>query len=103
LRKRICNHLQHAVEIRMHVVVPKSQDTKTLLPKPSIATCIAFRSMLSTVNLDNQSRLQTNEVGDVRPDRHLSSERGIIEAVRAQPVPKPAFGIRHIAAERPSV
>jgi hypothetical protein len=49
--------------------------------------------VLPTVDFDNQPRLQTNEIGDVAPDRHLPSKRRTIESMRSQPIPKLAFRI----------
>jgi hypothetical protein len=98
LRNRIRDHLQHAIDIRMHVVVPESQDTKILPPEPSVTNRIILRRMLAPVDLDNQPRLQTNEIGDVAPERHLTPERCTVESMGSQPIPKLALGIRHIAA-----
>src|SRR5207244_3428050 len=92
--QRIDDHHQHALEIRMHVIVPKPQYAKLVVGKPPIATPILGRlGMLTAIYLDHQARLVTEEVGDIRPDRNLAPELRAGQSAAAQSVPNFAFGI----------
>jgi hypothetical protein len=68
------DRLHHAVNIVKHVVVPKSQDGETLRPKPGIPLIVTLRlcSVLSTINLDNQSVPQTDKIDDILSQRLLA-------------------------------
>jgi hypothetical protein len=64
--------------IRQHIVVPKTQDNKILTSQPSITHRIMLllaRCMLSTINFDDQSRVEANEVSNIRTYWHLSTKR----------------------------
>jgi hypothetical protein len=62
------NLLHNPIDILHHIVVPKAQNNGTLITKPGIAIPIVIRplSMLSTVQLDNQSFLQTHKIDVAR-------------------------------------
>jgi hypothetical protein len=49
--------------------------------------------VLSAVELNEQATLQTNEVGDVGPDRPLPAELERLEPAAAQMPPQPSFDV----------
>ena len=48
--------------------------------------------MLAAIQLDNDSRLETNEVADVATDLTLASELEAVQLTSAQVLPKATFG-----------
>src|SRR5947209_20194512 len=56
--------------------------------------------MLSSVNLDDQALVATNEVNSEAPNWSLPTKTQSIEPVRAQCRPQPMFGIGHIGPQR---
>jgi hypothetical protein len=80
--RRFTQHLgymsQDPTEITHHIVVPKSQNAKTLAPQPRIAFGIMFdsvRSVLPAVNFNDHSGFETDEIHDIRSNRKLPAER----------------------------
>jgi uncharacterized protein YpmS len=72
----VLNFLKHAFDIPKHVIVPESQNAITVrLQCPrSLRICNSARSMLTTVDLDNEMRGVTCEVDDVLLDPNLPAE-----------------------------
>ena len=70
------NLLKHAFDIPKHVVVPEAQNAITvrLQRSRSFGICNSARSMLTTVDLDNEMRSVTCEVHDVLLDPNLPTE-----------------------------
>ena len=57
--------------------------------------------MLATVNLDDQTALQTYEIDHKGADRPLTPYLEALQAAVAQQEPQPPFGFGRIAPERP--
>jgi hypothetical protein len=55
--------------------------------------------MLRAINLDQQPSLQTDEIYDVGPDRHLPSEFMAEQLPIAQTLPKPLLGVGAVSAK----
>jgi hypothetical protein len=71
------DNVEHALWIRVQLVVPDPQNGPPLLSKESIPPNIPLAlRMLAPVQLDNELRLATREIGDVRSDRQLPREFG---------------------------
>lgn len=85
-----CYLLHHSFNVLHHVVVPESQNDETLSAQPSIALFIVLLllSMLSAINLDNQSPLQTHEIDDLPAQRLLTAEFTTLDLPVAKPLPK---------------
>src|SRR5215472_7473909 len=55
--------------------------------------------MLPAIDLDDQSRLMANKVGNEPADRHLPAKPIIFGLPRPQHLPEPLFGFGHVTAE----
>ena len=55
--------------------------------------------MLAAIGFDDEPRLVTNEIRDIRPNGHLAPEFRLRELPVAQDAPQPMFRVRHIVAE----
>lgn len=92
--------LKYTSDVAKHVVVPESKDSVTSRYKPCIARQVArASSVLSTIDLDDQTTLTTNKVNGVRADRFLANEFKAVDRTRPQPVPERQFGVRCIAPQ----
>src|SRR5258708_39399175 len=47
--------------------------------------------------------VETNEIDDITPNRHLPLEFRSTKAMRAEVIPKPVLGIGHSASKLPSI
>ena len=55
--------------------------------------------MSGAVDLDDQPRRQTCEIGEVRSDRVLATKFLAGNTASAQPIPDPTFGAGHVASK----
>jgi hypothetical protein len=66
----------HRLPLGKHIAVPKSEHYKSFSPQPSIAPRVIrllIRSIvLATVKLHDDATIETDEVGNVIPQRNLS-------------------------------
>ena len=74
--QRFKNGLQDTIGIRHHIAVPEAQYSQAVRPEESVAPCIVrhLLDMLAAIQLDDDSRLQANEVTNIRPERALAPE-----------------------------
>jgi hypothetical protein len=70
--------LQNTRQVTVNIIVPESENTKTLAGQRGIALHIArvmpIEIVLSTVNLDDEAVFQTNKVNDVANPGRLPAE-----------------------------
>ena len=90
------NHFKHAVDVAKHIVVPESQNAVAVcfqrLRSLSIRGC--HRSMLTTIDLNNETGGMTCEVDDVLLDPDLPAEMRILDGeAMTQVPPKLALGV----------
>ena len=79
----------HTIEIFRHVVVPETQRPKSLAREIAVARSIGGGTeMLSAVDLDDQPRLETDEIEIVAAERHLALELETVELLSAQRLPE---------------
>ena len=57
--------------------------------------------MLSTIHLDNQTLLTTNEIADVTEYRHLPCKLVLVDLPVANTIPEDCFSVRLIGAQPP--
>jgi hypothetical protein len=70
-----CYDLKDASRVSQHFTIPESQDTVVVLRQPSVADAIRFAlRVLSTIDLDDQSRLSAYKIDNVGTDRLLPNE-----------------------------
>jgi len=62
LKRGLCDHLQTALQIQQHLVVPEAQHRKTKPFQDRRASLVARPAMLTTVHLDHQPRFGAKEV-----------------------------------------
>ena len=97
--KRLGDMDQDAFDVSQNFVVPEPQhpiaDTFEPRGPPFIGLALA---MLTTIDLDDQSRLLTNEIGNVTSNRLLPSPLRFRLAC-AQLLPEPALGIGHVPTQ----
>lgn len=75
----------HAVEVLQHLVVPAAQHAKPRRLEMTVPQGVTFRfRMLAAVDLDDQPRLEADEVEDVAVERHLPLELQPAEMPAAQ-------------------
>jgi hypothetical protein len=55
--------------------------------------------MLATVNLDDQTRIEADKIGNVGADRKLSPERRAVEPMSTEAKPNSLLGFRYRAAK----
>src|ERR1700741_5040492 len=81
------------------VVVPEAEQAKALCFKIGGTRGVGFRTVLAAIELDDQTRVNTEEIDDKRPDRRLPAELEAVEPAVAHRIPEFAFDIGHVAAE----
>ena len=90
--------VENQTEIAQHEVVREAQNGKPLALQPSIALRVTKPTCLGlvwfTVQLDDQPRGGTEEIGDVRRDRHLPPELEPVKASSAHLLPEDILGPR---------
>jgi hypothetical protein len=75
---------QHTGTICKDIIVPEAQDNKALLTQPFVTNLImphGSRTVLATINLDDQSSLEADKVNNVSANRELSSERDALKSM----------------------
>jgi hypothetical protein len=86
-----------------YVVVPEADDTVSA-PHEECCSPYVPRSVprvLAPVELDDQARLRTAEIGDEWPDAVLAPELGAEHLTVPQASPQRAFGIRLLTTKLP--
>jgi hypothetical protein len=85
------NRLQHTGQVLIHIAVPEPKHMEAafvqLFITGSVALLVVLKIMLSAVNLDNKSMLQTHEINDVTCTRRLTSEMKAFGSPRAKVIP----------------
>ncbi|GEM_PF-5967256 len=76
--KMLCDCFEHAGEVLHYLVIPESEHRVALGRKisraPFISLAMRWIIVLAAVQFDYQAGIQTEEVGNVRPDRMLAAE-----------------------------
>src|SRR6185312_8016443 len=97
------DHLQHAVQVLIHIDVRDADDVESERFERVGALCImralAFCVVRDTVDLDDQLAFNRDEVDDVSAYWVLPSEFPGRQAAPAQRLPEPRFGARLRCAE----
>jgi hypothetical protein len=98
--QRCVDFLDDTRKIAEHIVVPKPEHPIAALAQESrslIVVCKTFR-MLSAVDFDDQTVLETDEVRDIRPKRNLTA-KSRADLMVAQRSPEGSFGVGHIPTQ----
>jgi hypothetical protein len=83
------DHLQYAVDVLDDVVIPESNGAPAVGFEPNRPPAIRiFRGgMLSTIELDDETVVSTDEIGDEGSERNLTAELNSAEAAVTQARP----------------
>jgi len=81
------NFFNDGINITEHIVIPKSQHTKSLRSKPLVAQLVfvSLFSMLTTVDFDYQTCFQTNKIHNISIDWKLAAKLASIDLPFPQP------------------
>ena len=91
------DRLQDAFNVFDHFVVPEPQHAVPGSPQAGIATFVvslAFFSVLTAVEFDNQSALETNKVDDIGTNRPLAAKLERLQSPGAQMTPEAVLDFR---------
>ena len=104
MRNGCCDCFEYASPIRHDLVIVEPQHVIALRYKKGAPPCVVlhlFRlKMLPAVDLDDKTRLVTDEINAEWSDRSLSSKARAAKPVRADAVPDDTLGISHVAPQR---
>lgn len=97
--------LHNPVDVGQHLIVPKPRNTIALALKPvrSLLIVPLMPGMLPPVQLDDQARLQANEICYIRSNRMLAAEPATRHLPPTQIAPKQTLGVRHLATQTPGI
>jgi hypothetical protein len=70
------NPIQYTRRFRQYSVVPETQHQEAPFVQERVARCVAIQHlcMLGSVNLDDQSLLEADEIDNIGADRLLAAE-----------------------------
>jgi hypothetical protein len=92
------NGIGNAAQVA-HVIVPETQDGIALLVEILCSYYVSLGfGVLAAIELNDERRLATNKVCDIRPYRKLPYELVSAESASSQHAPELVFGIRLSAA-----
>lgn len=96
------NPVSRLIGIGQNFTSGHAQNFKSILPQKCIAHSIRFLPVIvnRAINLDDQIRLTTKEIHDIRPDRVLATKlRADLPSTKA--LPEQNLGQAHLAAQFP--
>jgi hypothetical protein len=95
------NRIRHRVGFVQHLIVPEPEYPKPRIPQSLIADAISrIVLMLTTIHLDNQTHLKTNEIKHEIKEWMLAAKLEPRHLPATQALPQALFGIRHLTAKR---
>jgi hypothetical protein len=93
------DHMHHAFQFPEHLMVGESKNSIALRFEPGAAFLVdflpRFKIMTLTVELDDQSRRMTDEIGYVVPQRYLPAETKTLDPMRLDVAPQQSLGMGH--------
>src|SRR5262245_47788896 len=94
------NCFQDSCQVIDYVVVPESQNYKSLCFQPAVPFRVVVRGfrVLAAIQFDDQSRLKANEIDDIVTYRLLPLEFKTLESMSAQFAPDDSFGVCQLRA-----
>ncbi len=93
------NRLEYPVDIFVHLVIPESQHQITHRFQNLRPVRFISRSVLATINLDDDMSIGTEKIDNIAINRYLPPELQPIEPAIAQPQPEDTLGIRLVTAQ----
>jgi len=91
--QRIGDAGQHAIEIPEDIIIPESDDSKSMgfEPRSPCSIFIGLLLMLTAIHFHHQSMPQAAEIDDVITDSMLTAELRAIESLGAEILPEETF------------
>jgi hypothetical protein len=92
---------QNAIDVLEHLIVPETHHPIAARRKPGIAHTVSIDvvTMLSTIDLNDELRVEAREVDDVMTNRYLSAKSKAFNLSLPNAMPERAFGIGHVTAQ----
>ena len=89
------------IDVFKNLVVPEPEDLEPFRLEPLGSLCVGRRlfRMLPAIQFDDELCLETNEIGNVFPDRRLLSKTESVDPLAAQPFPQPLFRLSAVLPE----
>jgi hypothetical protein len=100
LRQRVEDRLKHSIEIGEHIVIPETNDPKSLIAKRLRSGRIRLDRVLTAIGLHNKPPLQAAKIDDMRAERPLTAKFVASQSAILQLKPKRLLGVRSIPAQR---
>jgi hypothetical protein len=94
--KALQNHLQNALGVREHIMVPEADYSVAVPLQPSSPGSVGVFRMLTPVDLYNEAALPTAEVDDIGAKRPLAFELVTVEPPVPEFAPEALLGVRRI-------
>jgi len=85
----LLNPLDHALNVRHHLIIPEPDHLISLRVQPPgpFGIVLPVVRMLATIDLDDQLRRMTEEIADLTANWSLSAELKPIDLLVAKPAP----------------
>ena len=96
------DQIQHPVDIRQNLIVPKPQDAKALSLKKERSVMVILRivHMLRAIGLDHHLALKADEIDDEWSNPHLMPKLAAFNLAIAEILPEPFLGFGRGFAKR---
>lgn len=91
------DRLNHSIQRKQHIVIPKAQHDPAFRLKPPRPCLIEGCLMLRSVQLNNHLSFNATKVCDVRCNRMLPSELEALELIPTRTAPKCTLCLGHVA------
>jgi hypothetical protein len=93
---------ERTVDVLEDVIVPETQCAKAVLSEPRVASAIrSALGVLTTIELDDQLRIQTSKVCGVRANGTLLAEIASMQLSTPQTLPQKKLGVCQLCAQFP--
>ena len=98
--ERLPDRVYDALDVVGHFVVPKAERSITAPVQASSAdfVCVAAFIVLTSVELDDETRLRADEIHDRVSDHFLAQKPVSFETLHPQPIPEQTFGAGRVVA-----
>jgi hypothetical protein len=100
------HHLQHPVQVRPHIFIPKSKNFNAQLIEvfiaPTIVSLLPRFTMYISVQFDRQQGFGAIEIQDIWPVAMLTAKPITSDASISQAFPQRAFSPSRVSAQDPS-
>jgi hypothetical protein len=100
LAERRSDRRQHALRVSENLVVPEAENPKALGFQPSRPPSVScdISRVLTAIDFDDEAAFHTDEIGNIRTERHLPPE-SLPKLASPQPAPQPRLSVSEVASE----